>query len=69
MVLFSCVFVFLDSETEVVVQILSVEILLILPSGKGFRFFIDTQSSNYETGRIRHCVDSFIHASTLVIRA
>jgi hypothetical protein len=62
MFLFSFVF-FLDAETEVVVQIPSAEILFMIPSGEGSRFFMDTQSSNYKTVRIRHCVDA------LVIRA
>ena len=65
MLLFSFVFVFLNAETEVVLQIPSAEILLILPSGEGSHSFMDAQSSNYETARIRHCVDSFLHAAYL----
>jgi hypothetical protein len=38
MLLFSFVFVSLNAETEVVLQIPSIEILLILPSGEGPHF-------------------------------
>jgi hypothetical protein len=50
MLLFSFVFyVLLDAETEVVVQIPSAEIFLIPSSGERAHFFMDTESSNYET--------------------
>jgi len=52
--------VFLNAETEVVVQIPSAETLLILPSGEGSHFL--WTRNHRKIWRIRHCVSNFVHA-------